>query len=367
MKSDDFNKPVYQVRSKNGGVLVEGSFEDMVKWLAANKIVGNDDMRRLGYAVFEKDELWGRVSDFPEFHHSDREGRRLLLEKRKSARSFMIAAAGVLLIGLGLIIWNQVWPRYVESTKVADSRRMAENAQKDAVERIESAVAKAARQVKETKDAAEKTVKEALFSAGVAKANAETLKSEALNEKVAAAKLSQESKMAVEQMKAELDKARAEAAAALKEKQKLAGDVELALSSIEETIRRRTESLTNKVAALNRDLRSATDEESRLRTTLNRINRTMPLLVKWKSGVIQRGKDFEYFNYSRSPLKLRFKVTLNDGSVKEKSLLVPVGGWFALEPSLHDDFKPGEKVTVSQEGQEGEVQYELEVYLCPGN
>ena len=356
MKSDDNMKPVYQVRAKNGGTPFEGSFEDMVKWLAANKITGNDEMRRLGYATLEKDELWGRVSDFPEFHHSEREGRRMLSDKRKAARSVIIAAAGVFLLGLGLIAWNQAWPRYVESSKVAESRKIAEEAQRDAQSRIGEAISGANRQVADAVARSDKAIKEAVASADLTKSTAQKIHDEAAASKAASDKLSKESSAAVFKMKAELESEKAKAAAALKEKEKLQKDVELALYSMEQTIERKTATLT-------RDLKFAVTDRDTFKAKLDKLNKTMPLLVKWRPGVFQQGCDFEYFNYSGKDLSLRFKVTLSDGSVKEKSLEVPVGGWHTMKSNFHEDFKPGERVTVSQEGSS---EYELEVYLCPG-
>ena len=356
MKSDDNMKPVYQVRAKNGGTPFEGSFEDMVKWLAANKITGNDEMRRLGYATLEKDELWGRVSDFPEFHHSEREGRRMLSDKRKAARSVMIAAAGVFLLGLGLIAWNQAWPRYVESSKVAESRKIAEEAQRDAVDRISKANSSATRQVNEAQTAAAKAVSEARISADAIKSAAEKLKAQAVTEKAEAAKLSQESIDAMRQMGAELKKAKSDAAGAMLAKQTAESEKAEAIANLQAAIEAKTATLT-------RDLKFAATDRDNYKAKLDKLNKTMPLLVKWRPGVFQQGCDFEYFNYSSKDLSLRFKVTLSDGSVKEKSLEVPVGGWHTMKSSFHEDFKPGERVTVSQEGSS---EYELEVYLCPG-
>lgn len=356
MKSDDNMKPVYQVRAKNGGTPFEGSFEDMVKWLAANKITGNDEMRRLGYATLEKDELWGRVSDFPEFHHSEREGRRMLSDKRKAARSVMIAAAGVFLLSLGLIAWNQAWPRYVESSKVAESRKIAEEAQRDAVDRISKANSSATRQVNEAQTAAAKAVSEARISADAIKSAAEKLKAQAVTEKAEAAKLSQESIDAMRQMGAELKKAKSDAAGAMLAKQTAESEKAEAIANLQAAIEAKTATLT-------RDLNSAATDRDAYKAKLDKWNKTMPLLVKWRPGVFQQGCDFEYFNYSGKALSLRFKVTLSDGSVKEKSLEVPVGGWHTMKSGFHEDFKPGERVTVSQEGSS---EYELEVYLCPG-
>jgi hypothetical protein len=356
MKSDDNMKPVYQVRAKNGGTLFEGGFEDMVKWLAANKITGNDEMRRLGYATLEKDELWGRVSDFPEFHHSEREGRRMLSDKLKAARSMMIAGAGVFLLGVGLLAWNQAWPRYIESSKVAESRKIAEEAQKDAIDRISKANSSATRQVNEAQTNAAKAVSEAKASADAIKSAAEKLKDEAVAEKAAAAKLSREASDAMKQMTNELTKAKADAAAAIRAKEEAQREQAEAIANLQAAIDAKTATLT-------RDLNFAVTDRDAYKAKLDKLNKTMPLLVKWRPGVFQQGCDFEYFNYSGKVLSLRFKVTLLDGSVKEKSLEVPVGGWHTMKSSFHEDFKPGERVTVSQEGSS---EYELEVYLCPG-
>jgi hypothetical protein len=72
------DKPIYCIKSRNGRIEKEGDFAEIVGWLRENRINSDDDLRRLGYAVFEKDELWARVKDFPEFNLSDREGRKNL-------------------------------------------------------------------------------------------------------------------------------------------------------------------------------------------------------------------------------------------------------------------------------------------------
>lgn len=123
-------KPIYSVKSRGGRVEKEGDFSDIVAWLKENRITSDDDLRRLGCHILEKDELWGRVKDFPEFNQTDRQGRRALHRARNIAYMSVVVGCLIAALGVVLICYNQVIPRYTESNKVDEARADAAAARK---------------------------------------------------------------------------------------------------------------------------------------------------------------------------------------------------------------------------------------------
>jgi len=121
-------KPVYCIKSRGGRIEKEGDFTEIVGWLRENRINSDDDLRRLGYYVLERDELWARVKDFPEFNQTEREGRRAL--HRAKNRAYLSMVAGIIFVGLGfaLICYDQLIPRYTESNKVDEAKAEARSA-----------------------------------------------------------------------------------------------------------------------------------------------------------------------------------------------------------------------------------------------
>jgi hypothetical protein len=121
-------KPVYCIKSRGGRTEKEGDFDDIVAWLREKRINSDDDLRRLGFYVLEKDELWGRVKDFPEFPNTERQGRQALYRARN--RAYFSMAAGIVLASLGfvLICYDQLIPRYTESNKVGEAQAEARSA-----------------------------------------------------------------------------------------------------------------------------------------------------------------------------------------------------------------------------------------------
>jgi len=123
-------KPIYCIRSRSGRIEKEGSWAEINAWFKEGRIDSDDDLRRLGYSVLEKDELWGKVRDFPEFPDTERQSRQALYKARNRAYISMIAGIVIASIGLTLICYSQVVPRYTESNKVdaamADARSSKE-------------------------------------------------------------------------------------------------------------------------------------------------------------------------------------------------------------------------------------------------
>lgn len=121
-------KPVYCIKSRGGRIEKEGDFATIQAWLSENRITSDDDLRRLGFHVMERDELWGRVKDFPEFNRSEREGRRAL--NRAKNWNYLCMVAGLIFVGIGfaLICYDQLIPRYTESNKVDEAKAEARSA-----------------------------------------------------------------------------------------------------------------------------------------------------------------------------------------------------------------------------------------------
>ena len=121
-------KPVYCIKSRGGRIEKEGDFATIQAWLNENRITSDDDLRRLGFHVLERDELWARVKDFPEFNQTEREGRRALHRARN--RAYLAMVAGIVFVGIGfaLICYDQLIPRYTESNRVDEAKAEARSA-----------------------------------------------------------------------------------------------------------------------------------------------------------------------------------------------------------------------------------------------
>lgn len=153
-------KPVYCIKSRGGKIVKEGNWSDVVNWLREERINSDDELRRLGFYVLEKDELWARVKDFPEFPDTEREGRQALYRARN--RAYLSMAAGIVLASLGfaLICYDQLIPRYTESNKVGEAQaeaRSAKELEKTAYAKLKQAreEAEAARRDQEAAASAE--------------------------------------------------------------------------------------------------------------------------------------------------------------------------------------------------------------------
>ena len=87
-------KPVYCIKSRGGRVEKEGAFAEIVAWLEERRIRSDDDLRRLGFYVLERDELWAQVRDFPEFKLTERQGRQGL--RSATRRAFWVITFGII-------------------------------------------------------------------------------------------------------------------------------------------------------------------------------------------------------------------------------------------------------------------------------
>jgi len=133
-------KPIYSVRKQNGQTVIEGDFDTIRAWLAEGRITSDDDLRREGVHIYEGDELWGRVKDFPEFNLNDREGRQALARAKVRTVWVSIAATVALLAGVSLIAYNQWLPRYSEAKKLDEATAAIANAKKSEQDAIRRAL-----------------------------------------------------------------------------------------------------------------------------------------------------------------------------------------------------------------------------------
>jgi len=156
-------KPIYSVKKLNGQTVVEGDFDTIQAWLAEGRISSDDDLRREGVHVYEGDELWGRVKDFPEFNLNDREGRQALKRARSQTIWISVAAGIALLAGVSLLVYNQWLPRYTEPKRLADAITALENTKKSeflATQRADELESKQNVKFKELEDAKMSAIKE---------------------------------------------------------------------------------------------------------------------------------------------------------------------------------------------------------------
>jgi hypothetical protein len=154
-------KPVYCIKSRGGKIVKEGNWSDVVNWFREERITSDDELRRLGFYVLEKDELWARVKDFPEFPDTERQGRQALYRARN--RAYLSMAAGIVLASLGfaLICYDQLIPRYTESNRVDEAKaetRSAKELERVAYEKLKQARDEAAAALKEKDLATRKAI-----------------------------------------------------------------------------------------------------------------------------------------------------------------------------------------------------------------
>ena len=156
-------KPIYSVRKQNGQTVIEADFDTIRAWLSEGRITSDDDLRREGVQVYEGDELWGRVKDFPEFNLNDREGRQALARAKVRAVWVSIAAAVALFAGVSLIAYDQWLPRYSAAKKLDEATASIDKAKKSeqqAIQRAKEFEAKFNQKIKDIEAAKELAVKQ---------------------------------------------------------------------------------------------------------------------------------------------------------------------------------------------------------------
>jgi hypothetical protein len=141
-----FDKPVYFLRSRGGEVLGPFTLKEIMDQLNARKISNDGEMRRQGWEVMEKEELWGKVKDFPVFGYAGPTGRHEVYALKAKAKTVWRVGVALLVITLGVFIGLFFIPFHEAEVKMDEAKALAAKAKEDNVnfqKRLESEVAAA--------------------------------------------------------------------------------------------------------------------------------------------------------------------------------------------------------------------------------
>jgi len=142
--------PIYQIKSRSGDTLIQGTAEQVALWIKERRVGDKDELKRLGWVIYEKDEAWAVIAAFPEFsgpsaHEAARKLRR---------QNFWILAAALVVgvLGFILISVSLLLPAYDASQRIEAS----EEAQRQAAVKEQQAVVAKQKAEAEAKASAER-------------------------------------------------------------------------------------------------------------------------------------------------------------------------------------------------------------------
>lgn len=119
--------PTYLIKSRSGDTLIQGTAEQVKAWFREQRITDKDALRRVGWLVYENDEAWAALESFPELSGPSAHAK---LQAKRKLNWWILAAAGFVgLLGLILILTNQLLPAYDASQRIADSAESERQAQ----------------------------------------------------------------------------------------------------------------------------------------------------------------------------------------------------------------------------------------------
>jgi len=141
-----FDKPVYFLRSRGGDVLGPFTLKEIMDQLNARKISNDGEMRRQGWEVMEKEELWGKVKDFPIFGYAGPTGRHEVYALKAKAKTVWAVGIALLVITLAAFIGMFFIPFHEAELKMDEAKALAAKAKDDNAsfrKRLDSEVAAA--------------------------------------------------------------------------------------------------------------------------------------------------------------------------------------------------------------------------------
>jgi len=141
-----FDNPVYFLRSRSGEVLGPFTLKEIMDQLNARKISNDGEMRRQGWEVMEKEELWGKVKDFPIFGYSGPTGRHEVYALKAKAKTVWAVGIALLVITLAAFIGMFFIPFHEAELKMDEAKALAAKAKEDNAnfqKRLEAEVAAA--------------------------------------------------------------------------------------------------------------------------------------------------------------------------------------------------------------------------------
>lgn len=119
--------PTYLIKSRSGDTLIQGTAEQVRAWFKEQRITDKDALKRVGWLVYEKDEAWAALESFPELSGPSAHTK---LQAKRKLNWWILAAAGLVgLLGLILILTNQLLPAYDASQRIAASAESERRAQ----------------------------------------------------------------------------------------------------------------------------------------------------------------------------------------------------------------------------------------------
>lgn len=119
--------PTYLIKSRSGDTLIQGTAEQVKAWFREQRITDKDALRRVGWLVYENDEAWAALESFPELSGPSAHAK---IQAKRKLNWWILAAAGLVgLLGLILILTNQLLPAFDASQRIADSAESERQAQ----------------------------------------------------------------------------------------------------------------------------------------------------------------------------------------------------------------------------------------------
>ena len=144
-----FDPPVYFLRSRGGEVLGPFTRQEVSAQLAARKIDNDGEIRRQGWEVLEKEELWGKIKDFPVFGYAGPTGRHEVYALKAKAKTLWATGIALLVITLAAFIGMFFIPFREAEIKMDAAKELAAKAKADSVDfrkRVDQEVATAKKQ-----------------------------------------------------------------------------------------------------------------------------------------------------------------------------------------------------------------------------
>ena len=149
MATPRFETPVYFLRSRGGEVLGPFTLSEVKAQLDARKISNDGEMRRQGWEVIEKEELWGKIKDFPIFGYSGPTGRHEVYALKAKAKTVWRVGIALLVITLAALVGMFFIPFEEAEVKMKEAQAIEAKAKQDILnlrKRVDEEVAVAKKQ-----------------------------------------------------------------------------------------------------------------------------------------------------------------------------------------------------------------------------
>ena len=134
MATPRFDTPVYFLRSRGGEILGPFTRQEVSAQLAARKIDNDGEIRRQGWEVLEKEELWGKIKDFPVYGYAGPTGRQEVYALKAKAKTLWATGIALLVITLTAFIGMFFIPFQEAEIKMDAAKELAAKAKAESVD-----------------------------------------------------------------------------------------------------------------------------------------------------------------------------------------------------------------------------------------